>query len=878
MSESQHMTPSVPAPHDATETWLPWLTTRWPAVIGLIVTLPLTLIAVIGVLDYWPGRTFPGFFLLGNRIVPMVGLYTWTGIERALPFPSRVVALDGSPVTSSRAVYDRVAAAPPGTTFTYALEKGGTRREVAVPSMCFTTGDLCLTIGVLLLFGVASSGLGLTIGFVQPWTRQAQAYLVQGVLSGLFAITAIALYQPGLWWMIHPHLVAQATFPAALINLGLVFPVERRSIERWPALLGLPYLVSAVLLLWVIPTFHSDPPNMTALYAMYLYSGFSVLALAGLLVLSFFEGRSPLVRHRLYAVLPGLTMGTSVGLSGFLNTTYGGGTFPINLVALTPFFFYFAVGYSIARYDLFDIDAALKRTVAYGAVTCGVIAAYVGAVTMTDALGASVIHGGRLLSLTFVILIAVLFEPARARVQRAVDHRFSRDRIDHRRVVGELSVQLARLLDVDLIVDRVIHTVHEQLGLQSSAILLWHPGTRRALRYDPGYRAIRPLPDPGFPAVERLLSRRDGPAVWMPGRDGELDGQALGEARTLDASVVVALRVGEQVLGAVALGRRRSGRVLVRSEIELLQTLAAHTATALGNAISYHALEAANLDLERRVAARTAELSASHGELTRAYEELRAMQSQLVHNEKMASLGVLVAGVAHEINNPVTFIVGGLEPLEMAIQELRRGTPSGTAPDLARVLDRMARAVGAIGRGAERTAGIVRDLRTFSHLGDAPSTIVDLRNDIEVTLRLLHPRWADRITIHRAYADLPPFEGASNELNQVWMNLLANACDAIAERGNVWITTASDGEAIRVTVCDDGAGIDPAILSRIFDPFFTTRPPGDGTGFGLAVSHGIVTRHGGRIEVESTPTRGSTFVVHLPIRTTPPPAATTAAT
>jgi signal transduction histidine kinase len=227
--------------------------------------------------------------------------------------------------------------------------------------------------------------------------------------------------------------------------------------------------------------------------------------------------------------------------------------------------------------------------------------------------------------------------------------------------------------------------------------------------------------------------------------------------------------------------------------------------------------------------------------------------------------------VAHEINNPVTFIVGGLDPLGSAIREVRRCVPANVDPTLVDALDRMERAVGAIGRGAERTAAIVRDLRTFSRLGDTPGTIIDLRDDIEITLRLLHPRWADRITLHRDYADLPPLEGAPDELNQVWMNLLANACDAIAERGNIWIMTSSDVKAIHVTIRDDGAGIEPAIVSRVFDPFFTTKPPGRGTGFGLAVSHGIVTRHGGRIEVRSTPGRGSTFVVHLPIQIAPRP-------
>jgi signal transduction histidine kinase len=867
MSGPSQMASPVPVPTDSTDQWLPWLASRWPAIVGLVVTVPLTLIALVGVLDFWPGRTFPGFLVLGNRVVPTVGLYSWTGIERNVPFHSQVVAVDGIAVGSSGEIYERVAAAPPGTSFTYTLAKDGQAMDLAVPSMRFGATDFWLTLGIMLVFGLMSCGLGLGVGFVQPWTRQAQAYLIQGVLSGLFAITAIGLYQPDLWWLIHPHLLMQATFPAALIHLGLVFPVERRVIERRPMLLVVPYLVSAVLLAWAADTFYREPPDTTALHAMYLYSGLSVLALVALLAVSFIEGRTPTVRHQLYAVLPGLAMGTSVGLYGFFNTANGGGTFPINLVAFTPFFFYFAVGYSIARYDLFDIDAVLKRALAYGTVTAGIITVYAVAVAAADAVGLHVLHPSRrVFTICFVILIAVIFEPARAWVQGAVDRVFGRGRVDYQGVVNELSEHLARLLDVDEIIERVIRTVHEELGLRSSALVLWHRDARRAVRYDATARAPRSVPGDGCPAIERLLCRRGGTAAWLPGRDGERDPAALAEARVLEARVVVPLRLGEDVLGAVAVGRRFSGRVLGQRDIQLLQTLAAHMATALGNAISYEALAAANADLERRVAERTAELSASHTELTHAYDELRAMQSQLIHTEKMASLGVLVAGVAHEINNPVTFIVGGLDPLEAAINDLRANVPADVDPAVGGVLERMERAVKAIGHGAERTAGIVRDLRSFSRLGDASGTVTDLRDDIEVTLRLLHAQWADRITIHRTYADLPRFQGTSDELNQVWMNLLANACDAIAGSGNIWIETAIDGEEIVVTVRDDGLGIDAEILPRIFDPFFTTKPPGHGTGFGLAVSHGIVRRHGGRIEVRSAPGSGATFVVRLPVR------------
>jgi signal transduction histidine kinase len=143
---------------------------------------------------------------------------------------------------------------------------------------------------------------------------------------------------------------------------------------------------------------------------------------------------------------------------------------------------------------------------------------------------------------------------------------------------------------------------------------------------------------------------------------------------------------------------------------------------------------------------------------------------------------------------------------------------------------------------------------------------MDLHEGIDVSLRLLQPRWMDRITIHRDYGDLPPIEGAAGQVNQVLMNLIVNACDAIAERGNIWIRTRSDGRTVTVTVRDDGRGIPLEIRRRIFDPFFTTKPVGKGTGLGLAISASIVRDHRGTLEVESDPGGGATFTVMLPVR------------
>ncbi len=202
-----------------------------------------------------------------------------------------------------------------------------------------------------------------------------------------------------------------------------------------------------------------------------------------------------------------------------------------------------------------------------------------------------------------------------------------------------------------------------------------------------------------------------------------------------------------------------------------------------------------------------------------------------------------------------------MAPLKRRLAQAADAEPA----EAARLLGEAGEIVDVMARGAERTAHIVKDLRSFSRLGEATRKAFDLHEGIEVSLRLLASRWQDRITIHRDFGDLPLLECDAGQLNQVFMNLLANACDAIRDRGSIWITTRVEGAEAVVTIRDDGGGIAPEVLERIFEPFFTTKDVGGGTGLGLAISHGVVTAHGGRIEVESTPGAGATFRIVLPL-------------
>ena len=299
-----------------------------------------------------------------------------------------------------------------------------------------------------------------------------------------------------------------------------------------------------------------------------------------------------------------------------------------------------------------------------------------------------------------------------------------------------------------------------------------------------------------------------------------------------------------------------------------------------------------NRSLEQSVQTRTQDLLASLRTVSEKHEALVAMQQQLVQAEKMSSLGTLVSGIAHEINNPANFTGLAAENVERDIQGLQRflaglSDENSDPALLAEIEARFARIdtqLTLVRDGADRLATIVRDLRSFSRVGESEALVACPDDGLEATLNLVRAQYRDRISITLRRSS-PEARGACNPaaLNQVFMNLAVNACQAILEKqmqsgrrelpaGHLriatWLERNGDWMA---QFSDDGIGMDAATQGRIFEPFFTTKDVGAGTGLGLSVSYGILRRHGGDITVSSAPGAGSVFTVRLPLPPEPDP-------
>lgn len=287
-------------------------------------------------------------------------------------------------------------------------------------------------------------------------------------------------------------------------------------------------------------------------------------------------------------------------------------------------------------------------------------------------------------------------------------------------------------------------------------------------------------------------------------------------------------------------------------------------------------LQANNRELRQQSASleeQKAEIERQNRDLEEAVVQLRAAQQQLVLKEKMASLGDLVAGVAHEINNPVGAINSVASTAALSVQRVDEAVAGAADLDTLRADRRFGRALTALRQGnqtvalaGERIARIVRSLRNFARLDEAELQEADLHEGLESTLTLLDHVLKGRIEVKRDYGELPRIMCYPNQLNQVFMNVLSNAAQAIDGRGTIGLETRLEGGEVCVRVRDSGGGIAPDDLGKIFNPGFTTKGVGVGTGLGLSISFNIIERHGGRFEVESEPGEGTVFSIFLPLR------------
>ncbi len=282
--------------------------------------------------------------------------------------------------------------------------------------------------------------------------------------------------------------------------------------------------------------------------------------------------------------------------------------------------------------------------------------------------------------------------------------------------------------------------------------------------------------------------------------------------------------------------------------------------------------------LEQKVQERTLELE-------KANNDLKEAQAMMVHSEKMRSLGELVAGIAHEINNPINFIYGNIMILDKYNKDMFElidkyiENEASLAPDkrveiekikndidIDFLKDDIKELIRSCIEGTERTKNIILDLKNFSRMEEMVMTQFDIPKEIDTTLNILNNKYKNRITVHKNYEEnLPKIEAYGGQLNQVFMNILDNAAAAIEGNGDVYIDVRKLNDSVEIKFKDTGKGIKKEHLSKVFDPFFTTKPVGQGTGLGMSITYRVIENHFGTINVESEIGQGAVFTIVLPI-------------
>lgn len=299
-----------------------------------------------------------------------------------------------------------------------------------------------------------------------------------------------------------------------------------------------------------------------------------------------------------------------------------------------------------------------------------------------------------------------------------------------------------------------------------------------------------------------------------------------------------------------------------------------------------------NIVLEQKVAERTSELEQSKREIEKAYTDLKDAETQLVESEKMASLGQLTAGIAHEINNPINFVTSNVKPLNRdvlilidAIAEMEKiANSDASAQEKTNAIEaykndidydylkiEIDQLLSGIGEGASRTAEIVKGLRIFSRLDEDDLKKADINEGLNSTLIITNNMLNNTIKVDKKYANLPLIECYPGKLNQVFLNMISNAIYAIRKRhgdadgGVLSITTASDENHVYITIGDNGTGMDENTKKRLFEPFFTTKDVGEGTGLGMSIAYNTINKHHGQININSELGKGTEFIITLPL-------------
>jgi signal transduction histidine kinase len=843
----------------------------------------------------WIGATFPGFFVMQNRVIASIALPGWLDIDPSTVFQHQVVAVDGERVTSAADVYAAARRAPAGSLIRYTLRAPDGRTTTAVVrSRVFSSSDYAFLFGAYLLDGLAFIATGLLVFLLKPDKPAGVGLLCSGVVTGLFVITAADLYGPH--WFFRLHVVAESLLAAGLVHLALVFPTDRIRRHRGMVLAAvyLPFVLLALVYEIVLDSPSAYTRVHLATTATHALGG---IVLIGAAFHDVVATNSPLVRRRISVaalgtlcgfLFPALLMGASALL---------GGSVPLNTAAITAVLFPLSLGYAVVKQDLFEIDVMLRRAMTYVIVVVTIATVYFVALLFVG----WTLTGRELLvrspAVLSVINLALLFLIAatRARVQVVVDRLFFRKDYNTEHALSDLSNRLASVHTIDDVIAHSREVVRETLCPVGAAIYLPEADGR--------YHAAGGLAasQPPFSLPADLAQRSAAGEILARYEWEDGSGQSVPEVwAELAADLLVPIRSGTSTIALLVLGAKRSGRAYTMHDIAFVRTAANQLALAISNARAFDQLETLNQSLGLQVRERTAALEAANSELNRsladlqsAYQQLERSQVSLMRADRLATLGRLTAGIAHEVNTPLGAVMNSLKILTDLGREYTESIddPSVGPEDHRQIADEMIATCETATGWARKAAAFISKVKMH---GREPRPTVTERFAISAVVNETQALLSHRLRAASCRLELVEeardicLVGESTRLGQVLVNLVANAIDAYEDAnlfdGRIEITIGEADGRVVLSVRDWAGGIPLDVLPRIFDELFTTKEAGRGTGLGLWIARNLVEESfAGTLNVETVAGKGSCFTASFPAQddeaqaTPTPKAARTAA-
>lgn len=795
----------------------------------------------------WIGRSYPGFFFYGNMVVTDITPGVENG-EQLTRFKDRVLEANGVPVSSPSELLHITDALPVGTKVEYTIERNGSSFKVGIPVQAFNVRDFIQMFGVIFLMGAVFFVIGALVLRIKANARESRAFF-------LFC-AAICVWFIGSFDAQASHIMEQIVFfawifsPVAGIHLMFIFPSDTRIKASAQNIISLVFLfISAMLFILQYIFFHSYDVWKYINTVTWMYVVLSTFIFPASSLMTYLHPASALAKQRAQIILLGCIFGLLVPALAVAGITVFNINLPYNLMALPVVIFPLSIAYAIVKHKLFDIDVILEKALTYGLLTGTVVA--MSALTIFAFNVVFARYGGWRNPAFFVVLSAFLviaLNPLKNRIQDFVDLTFFRKKYDYKRTVEEVSYAMTSLLSLDKIVDKIISIIESTMFASPVLVYIYNQDTGVYEAYvkdgsDLPAGAAEPMREDSALVRElnqqrKELFREDLISDDRYKHDSE---ELLDEFDRFTASIFVPVFFKRQLIGFIVLGDKKSKLSYTSRDVNLLRILANQSAIAIENALAFKLVE----DYAKK--------------LERTNVELKDMQTQLVHAEKMSAIGQLAAGVAHEIRNPLNIIEGARYYLSTYMVNHENAETVGEYLDY-------------IKQEIDRTNRLIDSLLKFSKAEPPYFEKVDINAVLDNVVILVRKQLSDNNVNLSTKLDpgIPMIMADPNQLWQVFINIILNAIQAMPKGGSLVVETSlgysDSGPAPSRNVCitfeDTGVGIAKEDITRIFDPFFTKKDMG--TGLGLSIAYKIIEKHSGRIIVSSEKEKGTVFTIELP--------------